>query len=247
VSHGEHISSQFDSDLEGIRSKVLQMGGLVESQIRLAVEALVSNNPALAEEVITREQTINSLELASDEACTHIIALRCPTAGDLRMIMTVMRTIHDLERVGDEAVKIARYAMRLQHEDMVTPRYADIQHITDLVLRMLRQSLDAFARVDPSSAGQVVREDLDVDEEYHRLTRQLVSFMMEDPRTISPSIDLLFMIKSIERIGDHAKNIAEFIIYIVKGTDVRHASREALERGGLLVVRHRERCVRDLS
>lgn len=227
----QHTYRPFDEELEAVRARALEMGGLVEEQIIKAVEALVNGNTAMAEEVIARELQVNAMELASDEACTHIIALRCPTAGDLRMIMTIIRTIHDLERVGDEAVKIARYAIRLQDEaKILAPRYGEIQHMTELVLRMLRQSLDAFARVDPSGAAQVAREDMDVDEEFHRLTRQLVTFMMEAPRTISSSIDLLFMAKAIERIGDHAKNISEYVVFMVKGKDVRHTTLEELER-----------------
>lgn len=227
----EHIYKQFDADLEAVRARVLEMGGLVEEQVGKAVEALISGNVPLAEEVIANDHKVNALEVASDEACSHIIALRQPAAGDLRMILTIVKTITDLERIGDEAAKIARYAIRAHdHERMVTPRYNEIKYMAGLATKMLRESLDAFARVDASGAAAVARQDMEVDEEFHLIMRQLITYMMEDPRTISTFIDLLFVVKAIERIGDHAKNMSEYVVFMVKGKDVRHTSIEELER-----------------
>jgi len=227
----EHTLKQFDADLEAVRARVLEMGGLVEEQISKAIEALISGNAALAEEVVSNDHRVNALEVAVDEACTHIIALRQPTAGDLRMILTIIKTITDLERIGDEAAKIARTAAKVYESDrMVMPRYSEIKYMAGLTINMVRESLDAFARLDTSGAANVVRKDMEVDEEFHLITRHLITFMMEDPRTISTFIDLLFVVKAIERIGDHAKNMSEYVVFMVKGKDVRHTSIEELER-----------------
>lgn len=223
----EHIYKQFDADMEAVRARVLEMGGMVEEQVNQAVEALTSGNTKLAEQVIDQDHRVNALEVAADEACTQIIALRQPTASDLRMILTIIKTITDLERIGDEAAKIARFAIKVYDSDrIVTPRYNEIKYMAGMATKMLRESLDAFARLDVSGAAGVARQDMEVDEEFHLITRHLITFMMEDPRTISTFIDLLFVVKAIERIGDHAKNIAEQVIYIVHGTDVRHTARE---------------------
>ena len=227
----EHIYKQFDADMEAVRARVLEMGGLVEEQVNKAVDALISGNAAMAEEVVTNDHRVNALEVAVDEACTNIIARRQPTAGDLRMILTIIKTITDLERIGDEASKIARYAVKVYESDrMVTPRYNEIKYMSGLAIKMLRESLDAFARLDVSGAANVARQDMEVDEEFHLITRHLITFMMEDPRTISTFIDLLFVVKAIERIGDHAKNMSEYVVFMVKGKDVRHTTIEELER-----------------
>lgn len=227
----EHIYKQFDADMEAVRARVLEMGGLVEEQVNKAVDALISGNAAMAEEVITNDHRVNALEVAVDEACTNIIARRQPTAGDLRMILTIIKTITDLERIGDEASKIARYAVKVYESDrMVTPRYNEIKYMSGLAIKMLRESLDAFARLDVSGAANVARQDMEVDEEFHLITRHLITFMMEDPRTISVFIDILFVAKAIERMGDHAKNMSEYVVYMVKGKDVRHTSLEEIER-----------------
>lgn len=227
----EHIYKQFDADMEAVRARVLEMGGLVEEQVNKAVDALISGNAAMAEEVVTNDHRVNALEVAVDEACTNIIARRQPTAGDLRMILTIIKTITDLERIGDEASKIARYAVKVYESDrMVTPRYNEIKYMSGLAIKMLRESLDAFARLDVSGAANVARQDIEVDEEFHLITRHLITFMMEDPRTISTFIDLLFVVKAIERIGDHAKNMSEYVVFMVKGKDVRHTTIEELER-----------------
>lgn len=231
----EHTSKQFDAELEAARSRVLQMGGLVESQIKSAIEALVNGDEVLMNRVIADDHRVNALEVEIDEFCNQIIACRQPTAGDLRMVMTVIKTITDLERIGDEAEKIARMGKLLsqkepQKERIILPRYNEIKHASDLALDMLRKSLDAFARLDLTCAAQVLREDEQVDEEFRATIRYLITFMMEDPRTISTALEILFIAKAIERIGDHAKNMSEYVIYMVKGRDVRHVTIEEIER-----------------
>lgn len=227
----EHTYKQFDADLEMVRARVLEMGGLVEEQVNRAIDALIDGDVKAAEAVIAADHQVNALEVSTDEACTQIIALRQPAAVDLRMILTIIKTITDLERIGDEAAKIARYALRVYESDrIVTPRYSEIKYMAGLALKMLRESLDAFARLDASAAGAVARQDIEVDEEFQLITRHLITYMMEDPRTISTFIDLMFVVKAIERIGDHAKNISEYVVFMVKGKDVRHTSLEELER-----------------
>lgn len=227
----EHTYKQYDAELEAVRAKVLEMGGLVEQQIVNALEALVTANPTLAETVIKNDHRVNALEVQVDEDCSHIIARRQPAAGDLRMIMMIVKTITDLERIGDEATKIARVAQKIFESDrMFTPRFAEIKTMVSLVRDMLRTSLDAFARLDVSKTVEVARQDEQVDEQFRVAMRQLITFMLEDPRTISMSLEVLFVAKAIERIGDHAKNIAEYVIYMVKGKDVRHTSVEEMER-----------------
>jgi phosphate transport system protein len=231
MPNSDHISRQFDADLETIRASVLQMGGLVESQIKSAVESLLSGDTALMAQVIDNDRRVNTLEVKIDEACSQLIARRQPAAGDLRLVMAVIKTITDLERIGDEAEKIARMAKLLsQKTGLVLPRYQEIKHASDIALYMLRKSLDAFARLDIAMAAQVVRQDDQVDEEFRAIMRYLITFMMEDARTISTSLEILFVAKAIERIGDHAKNISEYVIYMVKGRDVRHITADEIER-----------------
>ena len=227
----EHTSKQFDAELEAVRARVLQMGGLVESQIRLSVEALVSGDVPLMNRIINDDHRVNAMEVEIDESCNQIIARRQPAAGDLRMVMTVIKTITDLERIGDEAEKIARMGKLLsQRKSLILPRYTEIKHAAEMALDMLRKSLDAFARLDLAYAAQVVRQDELVDEEFRTIMRYLITFMMEDPRTISTALEILFVAKAIERIGDHAKNMSEYVIYMVKGKDVRHVTVEEIER-----------------
>ncbi len=227
----DHISRQFDAELEAIRASVLQMGGLVESQIKSAIQSLVSGDVALMTRVIEDDHRVNALEVKIDEACSQVIARRQPTAGDLRLVMTVVKTITDLERIGDEAEKIARMAKLLSQKNSLNlPRYNEIKHASDIAIEMLRKSLDAFARLDVVAAAQVVRQDDQVDEEFRAIMRYLLTFMMEDPRTISTSLEILFVAKAIERIGDHAKNMAEYVVYMVKGRDVRHVTIDEIER-----------------
>ncbi len=227
----EHTSKQFDADLDAVRAQVLQMGGLVESQIRLAIEALVSDDVPLMNRVINDDHRVNAMEVQIDESCNHIIVRRQPAAGDLRMVMTVVKTITDLERIGDEAAKIARMGKLLsQRKSLILPRYTEINQIAELALDMLRKSLDAFARLDLFYTAQVVRQDELVDEEFRTILRYLITYMMEDPRTISTALEILFIAKAIERIGDHAKNMSEYVVYMVKGKDVRHVNVEEIER-----------------
>ena len=227
----EHTYKQYDAELEAVRSKVLQMGGLVEEQIADAADALMDADIALANKVIDRDHAVNALEVAVDEACTTIIARRQPTAGDLRMIMTMVKTITDLERIGDEAAKIARVAHKIYESDrMYTPRFNEIKAMTTQVREMLRISLDAFARLDITRTVEVARQDMQVDDDFRAVMRQLITFMLEDPRTISMSLEVMFVAKAIERMGDHAKNIAEYVVYMVKGKDVRHTTVQELEK-----------------
>ncbi|MCX8017089.1 MAG: phosphate signaling complex protein PhoU [Rhodocyclaceae bacterium] len=226
----EHTFKQFDTELESIRGKVLQLGGMVERQIVKAMQALAEGDLILCEQVINTDHDVNRLEVELDEACTHIIAKRQPAAVDLRMIMTVIKTITDLERIGDEAKKIAKQARAMHSGDVTYAPKLELRHAADIVVAMLRQALDAFARADCSVATEVVRRDKEVDAEFKAAMRQLITFMIEDPRTISRSLELLFIAKSIERIGDHAKNISEYVVYMEKGRDVRHLGLEGLER-----------------
>jgi phosphate transport system protein len=227
----EHISKRFDAELEALRSRVLQMGGFVEQQIARAIEALTSGNLELINQVISDDHRVNLMEVKIDEECSTIIARRQPAAVDLRMMMMIIKTITDLERIGDEAEKIARMAKLIyQSERFNNPRFTEIKHVADMALDMLRTSLDAFARLDVTASARVVRQDVRVDEEFRGIIRQLITFMMEDPRTITMSLETLFVAKAIERIGDHAKNMAEYVVYMVKGKDVRHLSVEDMER-----------------
>ncbi len=226
----DHISKQFDAELEAIRANVLQMGGLVERQIKHAIDSLVSGDVAMMTRVIEDDHRVNAMEVKIDEACSQVIARRQPTASDLRLVMTVVKTITDLERIGDEAEKIARMAKMLsQKHGLAIPRYHEIKHASEIAVDMLRKALDAFARLDVVMAAQVVRQDDQVDEEFRAIMRYLITFMMEDPRTISTSLEILFVAKAIERIGDHAQNIAEYVIYMVKGRDVRHITMDEID------------------
>ena len=227
----EHISKQFDMELETIRTRVLQMGGLVEQQILSAIDALMSGDIAKFDKVITEDALVNSMEVTIDDDCQHIIARRQPAASDLRIIITVIKTITDLERIGDEAQKIARMGKTIyQSERYQMPRFREIRKMAEVALGMLRRALDAFARLDATAALELAEEDMRLDDDFAAELRQLITFMMEDPRTISMSIDTLFISKAIERIGDHAKNISEYVVYLVKGKDIRHTSLEAIKR-----------------
>lgn len=226
----EHISKQFDAELEAIRSRVLQMGGLVEEQIVKAMDVLGSGDMEQINRTIAEDHRVNAIEVELDESCSHVIARRQPAAGDLRLIITVIKTITDLERIGDEASKIARMAKLLHASERSSTPKIELRHAANLALNMLRKALDAFARLDASLATQVLRQDEMVDSEFRSVMRQLITFMMEDPRTITHAIETLFVAKAIERIGDHSKNMAEYVIYMVKGRDVRHTSIEQIEK-----------------
>ncbi|MFM2067056.1 MAG: hypothetical protein RLZZ584_1965 [Pseudomonadota bacterium] len=221
----KHLSSQFDSELGAISTRVLEMGGLVESQVARAVAALTRLDGDGADEVIRAEERVNTMEVEIDRDLSSIIARRQPTARDLRLLIAVSKTIGNLERVGDEAARIARTVHKLLTAGVMAPGrlpFTDLAFEAQLATASLRRALDAFARLDAQVALQVIKEDNAIDQEFDGLMRKLITFMMEDPRTISLSIDLVFVAKAIERVGDHAKNLAEQVIYIVKGTDVRH-------------------------
>ncbi|MBI3938105.1 MAG: phosphate signaling complex protein PhoU [Betaproteobacteria bacterium] len=227
----EHTSKRFDAELEAVRARVLQMGGLVEEQITRALEAFAGGNTGLAARVVEDDYRVNALEVAIDEECSTIIARRQPAASDLRMLMMVVKTITDLERIGDEAAKIARMTQLIYESDRRhIPRTIEVRHVADIALSMLRSALDGFARLDLAEAASVVRQDQRVDEEFRSILRQLITFMMEDPRTITHALEILFVAKAIERIGDHAKNMSEYVVYMVKGKDVRHIGADAFER-----------------
>ena len=226
----DHIAKQFDVDLENIRNRVMQMGGLVEQQIVTAMECLASGDMLTIEQTITNDERVNRHEVELDEACTQVIAKRQPTASDLRMVMMVIKTITDLERIGDEAKRIAKMARQIYSSDHASAPNVELRHAASIVVAMLRKALDAFARLDLITAAEVVRTDQEVDAEFKSAMRQLITFMMEDPRTISRSLDLIFVAKAIERIGDHSKNISEYVVYMVKGRDVRHIGLAEMER-----------------
>jgi phosphate transport system protein len=228
----KHLSTQFDAELSGISSRVLEMGGLVESQVVQALFALTQFNSEIAGQVLREEERVNQMEIEIDRDLSAIIARRQPTARDLRLLIAISKAIANLERVGDEAARIARTVQRLINTGVSTRLrmpVADLGFEAELAIAQLRKSLDAFARLDTARALEVLKQDDQIDQEFDGLLRKLITYMMEDPRTISSSIDLIFVAKAIERVGDHAKNLAEAIIYVVKGTDVRHTSMEDVE------------------
>jgi phosphate transport system protein len=230
----EHISKQFDQDLEAIRSRMMQMGGLVEAQIRAAMAAYLDADIHRIEQVIAGDAKVNELEIAIDNDLGQIIVRRQPAASDLRLILAVSKTVTDLERIGDEAKKIARMAREIHSRGKATAtRLATIGHVSEISIGMLRKALDAFARLDAAAAARIIGDDAAIDEEFRSILRQLITFMMEDPRTISTSLNVVWIAKAFERIGDHAKNIAENVIYIVKGRDVRHIPLAEIEREAL--------------
>jgi phosphate transport system protein len=227
----KHLSTQFDAELSGISNRVLEMGGLVESQVAQAVYALVQFSGETATQVLQVEERVNSMEMEIDRDLSAIIARRQPTARDLRLLIAISKAIANLERVGDEAARIARTVQRLIDTGVTSFMrlpVADLSFEADLAIAQLRKALDAFARLDTQHALEVLRADDQIDREFDGLMRKLITYMMEDPRTISASIDLVFVAKAIERVGDHAKNLAEAIIYVVKGADVRHASADEI-------------------
>jgi phosphate transport system protein len=223
----KHLSSQFDVELAGVSNRVLEMGGLVEVQVSQAIHALTEFSMETAAQVLRQEERVNQFEVDIDRDLSAIIARRQPTARDLRLLISVSRTIANLERVGDEAARIARAVERLVNSGVPARMrlpVSDLRFEADLAIASLRNALDAFARLDTGKALEVLKHDDQIDVEFDGLLRKLITYMMEDPRTISSSIDLVFVAKAIERIGDHAKNLAEAVIYVVKGTDVRHHS-----------------------
>ncbi|MEI2417716.1 phosphate signaling complex protein PhoU [Orrella sp. JC864] len=226
----EHTNKQFDLDIERIRSQFLQMGGLVEAMIQDGIDALASGDMALVERVREREKEVNRLEVEIDERIGLILARHQPTAIDLRMMLAVSKMLTDMERSGDEAEKVATVARRIHEGDLRYQPIVELRHMANNVLVMLRQALDAFARLDAIQAAQVVRSDKEVDKEWKGALRHLITYMIEDPRTISRSIDLIFVARALERVGDHCKNMAERVIYLVHGADVRHTGVKNAER-----------------
>ena len=226
----KHLSSQFNEELNRVSSSVLELGGLVEMQIRQAIYALSEFSTEVADQVEQDEEHVNALELEIDRELSNIIARRQPTAIDLRLLLAISKATANLERVGDEAAKIARMVKRIieSGKARMLPT-SELRHAADLAAEQLRKALDAFARLSVEDAVVIIRDDDHVDREFDGFVRKLITYMMEDPRTITASIDLVFVAKAIERVGDHAKNLAEQIIYIVKGTDVRHNPVESLE------------------
>lgn len=229
--HTDHISQQFNNELNEIKTHLMEMGGLVEQQVKNAVQAIIEADSGKADEVLDSDHTINSMEISIDEECARILARRQPAASDLRLVISVTKAITDLERIGDEATKVAHQAIALA-EDGAAPRgYVEIRHIGEQVSKMVHDSLDAFARLDVDQALTVVKADKRVDAEYATAMRALVTFMMEDPRSISRVLNVMWSLRSLERIGDHSRNIAQYVIYLVKGKDVRHTGlTEMVER-----------------
>lgn len=226
---GQHISHLFDEEMEQIRNKVLTMGGLVEQQIEQAVKAYVTSDQVLAEKVLQQDDVVNTLEMEIDYDCIQVIAKRQPAAIDLRMLISIIKAITDLERIGDEACRIAKMAIRLDGTDYYHDHYHEINHLVEMVKEMLSGSLDAFARMNVDGVVAITGVDEKVDREYTSIIRQLITQMMEDPRNITRTIDILWTARALERIGDHACNICEHVVYMVKGDDVRHLSQDELE------------------
>ena len=218
----DHISRRFNKDIEDLRNRVLAMGGLVEAQLARAISAIVSGDSELGLEVARDDYKVNDLEVSIDEECSRILATRAPAAGDLRLIVAVIKTITDLERIGDEAEKIGFLASKLAGMDRPANSYRELKTLGTHVSHMLRDAMNSFARLDVDDAFEVVREDEQVDEEYNAIQRQCITFMMEDPRSIKRVMNVTWAARSLERIGDHAKNSCEYVIYMVKGRDVRH-------------------------
>ncbi|HEY0295502.1 MAG TPA: phosphate signaling complex protein PhoU [Bordetella sp.] len=226
----DHTNKQFDSDLEFVRSQFLIMGGVVEAMVNEAIEALSTSDLVLVDKVREREKEVNRSEVEIDERISLLLARHQPTAIDLRTLLAVSKMLTDMERSGDEAEKIAVAVRRMQESGQPHLPLIELRHMSDKVASMLRQMLDAFARLDPVQAAAVVRSDKEVDREWKAALRNLITYMMEDPRTISHAIDLIFISRSLERIGDHAKNMAERVIYMVRGADVRHTGVKNTER-----------------
>jgi phosphate transport system protein len=222
MSFENHIMKQFDEELEEIRTQLMEMGGKVEQQLKNAIKAVIKADSSLAEEVIRDERLVDEMEVDIDEACILIIARRQPAASDLRFVMMVTKAVNDLERIGDEAKKIANHAIILSEQDSLSQGYKEVRHLGSSVSAMLANALDAFARFDVKAAMSTLEEDAQIDLDYKSALRELVTYMMEDPRSISRAINILWVVRSLERIGDHSKNLCEQIVYVVKGKDIRH-------------------------
>jgi len=228
--YGDHISHKFNNELMELKTEFLKMGGMVESQVDKAIKALIDGDGELAEKTRMKDKEVDKLELELDEEATLIIARRQPTARDLRLVISVIKMVADLERVGDEAKKIAKMAIKLTEEGQAPRGYVEVRHIGNHVLSMLHDALDAFARLDSAQALQIMKEDKRVDEEYQAAIRALLTFMMEDTRNISRCMSVMWVLRALERVGDHACNIAENVIFMVEGEDVRHTPVEEAEK-----------------
>ena len=228
MNESQHLSSQFDEELGRLRTHVLQMGGMVETQVSSAIEAYSSGEVASVKSIVEADRKINDLEKAIDDDCAHIIAKRQPAASDLRLVFGISKIVTDLERAGDEAKKIAKGVRRIYEAGHLPSQYGiGIRHLAEAALNLVRQSLDAFARLDVTLAQSVIKADSEVDTEFKSIIRQLITHMMEDPRTITTSIEIISIARAIERIGDHAKNVAEQVVFIVEGRDIRHTKEKA--------------------
>ena len=228
MNESQHLSSQFDEELGRLRTHVLQMGGMVETQVSSAIEAYSSGEVASVKSIVEADRKINDLEKAIDDDCAHVIAKRQPTASDLRLVLGISKIVTDLERAGDEAKKIAKGVRRIYEAGHLPSQYGiGIRHLAEAALNLVRQSLDAFARLDVPLAQEVIKADSDVDTEFKSIIRQLITHMMEDPRTSTTSIEIISIARAIERIGDHAKNVAEQVVFIVEGRDIRHIKEKA--------------------
>jgi len=229
IKLGQHISQQFDEELEDIRNRVMVMGGLVEQQLADAVRALSDIDAELAEVVITNDYKINAMEVAIDEECVQILARRQPAAGDLRLVIAVIKTITDLERIGDEAERVGRMALHFAETGGESKMLVGMSHLGEHVRSMLHDALDAFARMDTAAAVAVAKQDAKADREYESILRELMTYMMEDSRAIPNVVDVMWSARALERIGDRARNICEYVIYLVQGKDVRHVSLDQVE------------------
>ncbi len=223
---GQHISQRYNEELEAIRNKVLTMGGLVEKQTSQAIKALLERDSELAKDIAASDDIVNKMEVEIDEECVHVIARRQPTAGDLRLVIAVVKVITDLERIGDEAAKIGQYAAKLAKKETVTGMHAELSHLSQLVMSMLQDSLDAFARLDAEQAMQILSKDINLNKEFNVISRLSITHMMEDPRNIKHALRVNWCARSLERIGAHSQNICEYVIYLVNGKDIRHSNLE---------------------
>ena len=230
MNDSQHLSSQFDEELSRLRTHVLQMGGLVETQVSSAIEAYSTGEIASVKSIVDADRKVNELEKAIDDDCAHVIAKRQPTASDLRLILGISKIVTDLERAGDEAKKIAKGVRRIYENGHVPSQFGiGVRHLAEAAITMVRQALDAFARLDTDLARSVIRADSEVDTEFKSIIRQLITHMMEDPRTITTSIDIITIARAVERIGDHAKNVSEQVIFVVEGRDIRHTGKEGIK------------------
>ncbi|MDT8879125.1 phosphate signaling complex protein PhoU [Halomonas saccharevitans] len=228
--HSQHISRQFNQELDELKTHLMAMGGLVEKQVQDAVGALLDRDSELGQRVVDNDRAVNDMQIKIDEECTQVLARRQPTASDLRLVLAVIRAASDLERIGDEASKIARNAIDLIESDSGNRGFVEVRMISEHVRRMVRDALTSFARLDTELALKLVHEDDEVDNEYGSAMRSLMTFMMEDARSISPVLSVMWILRALERIGDHANNLAEYVVYLVKGLDIRHTDPEDLDK-----------------